>query len=134
MDLFLRRIFIPLAEEIGMIVPLGDWVLSESCRQLGEWRQRIPEFANITLSVNLSRKQLAYTDLVASIERAIHSNGLTPSDLKLEITESAIMDDPEDAVRVLHEIRRTNVELHMDDFGTGYSSLQLACTAFRSVG
>ena len=115
--------FIPLAEEIGMIVPLGDWVLAESCRQLAEWRSRRPEFANITLSVNLSRKQLAFTDLVASIARAIESNGLSPADLKLEITESAIMDDPEDAVRVLHEIRRTHVELHMDDFGTGYSSL-----------
>jgi diguanylate cyclase (GGDEF)-like protein len=115
--------FIPLAEEVGLIVPLGDWVLAEACRQMAEWRTRRPEFANISLSVNLSRKQLTSPDLVASIERGIKDNGLTPADLKLEITESAIMQDPEDAIRVLHEIRRTNVELHMDDFGTGYSSL-----------
>jgi diguanylate cyclase (GGDEF)-like protein len=115
--------FIPLAEEIGMIVPLGDWVLAEACRQLADWRTRRPEFANISLSVNLSRKQLAAPDLVSSIERGIKENGLRPVDLKLEITESAIMEDAEQAIRVLHEIRRTNVELHMDDFGTGYSSL-----------
>jgi diguanylate cyclase (GGDEF)-like protein len=115
--------FIPLAEEIGIIVPLGDWVLAEASRQLAEWRTRRPEFADISLSVNLSRKQLAAPDLVASIDRYIKSNGLRPSDLKLEITESAIMDNPEEAIRVLHEIRQINVELHMDDFGTGYSSL-----------
>ena len=73
--------------------------------------------------MNLSRKQLAATDLVTSIQRHINDNGLHPADLKLEITESAIMDNPEEAIRVLHEIRQINVELHMDDFGTGYSSL-----------
>ena len=115
--------FIPLAEEIGMIVPLGDWVVSEACRQLAEWRTRRPEFADFTLSVNLSRKQLSAPDLVSSIDRYIKENGLRPSDLKLEITESAIMENPEEAIRILHEIRKIDVELHMDDFGTGYSSL-----------
>jgi diguanylate cyclase (GGDEF)-like protein len=115
--------FIPLAEEIGIIVPLGDWVLSEACRQLAEWRSRRAELANISLSVNLSRKQLAAADLVSNIDRYIKENGLQPADLKLEITESAIMEDPEEAIRVLHQIRGINVELHMDDFGTGYSSL-----------
>jgi diguanylate cyclase (GGDEF)-like protein len=115
--------FIPLAEEIGIIVPLGDWVLSEACRQLADWRTRYPEFADITLSVNLSRKQLSAPDLVSSIDRYIKQNGLRPSDLKLEITESAIMENAEEAIRVLHEIRKIDVELHMDDFGTGYSSL-----------
>jgi diguanylate cyclase (GGDEF)-like protein len=115
--------FIPLAEEIGIIVPLGDWVMSEACRQLAQWRAAHPEFADITLSVNLSRKQLCAPDLVSSIDRYIKHNGLRPSDLKLEITESAIMENTEEAVRILHEIRKINVELHMDDFGTGYSSL-----------
>jgi diguanylate cyclase len=115
--------FIPLAEEIGIIVPLGDWVLAEACRQLAEWRSRRAELINLSLSVNLSRKQLATADLVSNIDRYIKGNGLRPSDLKLEITESAIMEDPEEAIRVLHQIRKIDVELHMDDFGTGYSSL-----------
>ena len=116
--------FIPLAEEIGAIVPLGAWVLSEACRQLAEWRVRHPAvFAGVTISVNLSRKQLAAPDLVGSISRTLAAHGIAPADIKLEVTESAIMEDAEHAVRVLHEIRRQEIELHMDDFGSGYSSL-----------
>ncbi len=114
--------FIPLAEEIGVIVPLGYWVLSEACRQLAEWRSRSPEFQDINMSVNLSRKQLAAPDLVNSIQRVIDESGIYPA-LKLEITESAIMNDPEASVRVMDQIRAMGIELHMDDFGTGYSSL-----------
>ncbi len=114
--------FIPLAEEIGVIVPLGYWVLSEACRQLAEWRTRFPEFQNLNMSVNLSRKQLVAPDLVNSIQRIIEASGVHPS-LKLEITESAIMNDSEASVRVMGQIRALGVELHMDDFGTGYSSL-----------
>jgi diguanylate cyclase len=115
--------FIPLAEEIGMIVPLGYWVLEEACRQLAHWRKTHPEFADLSVSVNLSRKQLAAPELVASIGRIIQQYSIPSKNLNLEITESAIMNDPEEAVRVLHDIRRMNIELHMDDFGTGYSSL-----------
>jgi diguanylate cyclase (GGDEF)-like protein len=115
--------FIPLAEEIGMIVPIGHWVLDEACRQLTQWRKTHPEFADLSMSVNLSRKQLAIPDLVGSVSRIMQQHSIRPADLKLEITESAIMDDPEDAIRVLQQIQRINVELHMDDFGTGYSSL-----------
>jgi EAL domain-containing protein (putative c-di-GMP-specific phosphodiesterase class I) len=115
--------FISLAEEIGMIIPLGYWVLSEACRQLAEWRARGPEFAELSMSVNLSRKQLGATDLVNSIGQILSGHGIRPQDIKLEITESAIMEDPEEAIRVLHSIRQSGIELHMDDFGTGYSSL-----------
>jgi diguanylate cyclase len=115
--------FIPLAEEIGTIVPIGYWVLGEACRQLAEWRKQSPAFTDMSVSVNLSRKQLAAPDLVSVIVGLLKEHGLRPSDLKLEITESAIMNDPEGAIRVLHEIRKMDVELHMDDFGTGYSSL-----------
>ena len=115
--------FIPVAEEIGMIVPLGQWVLEEACRQLAEWRSKYPEFSQLTTSVNLSRKQLASPELVPSIARIIRDHSIPAKDLHLEITESAIMSDPEEAVRVLHEIRKMDIELHMDDFGTGYSSL-----------
>ena len=115
--------FIPLAEEIGMIVPLGYWVLEEACRQLAQWRKTHVEFADLSVSVNLSRKQLAAPELVSSIGRIIQQYSIPSKYLNLEITESAIMDDPEEAVRVLHDIRRMNIELHMDDFGTGYSSL-----------
>jgi diguanylate cyclase (GGDEF)-like protein len=115
--------FIPLAEEIGMIIPVGYWVLGEACRQLAEWRKTHPEFADLSMSVNLSRKQLAAPELSACITRIMQEQGIRPSDVKLEITESALMDNPEDAVRVLHQIRKANIELHMDDFGTGYSSL-----------
>ena len=115
--------FIPLAEEIGAIIPLGYWVLEEACRQLTEWRKQRPEFAELNMSVNLSRKQLTAPDLVNSISRIIKQYAIRPCDLKLEITESAVMNNPEEAVRVLHEIRQMDIELHMDDFGTGYSSL-----------
>jgi EAL domain-containing protein (putative c-di-GMP-specific phosphodiesterase class I) len=115
--------FIPLAEEIGAIVPLGQWVMTEACRQLAEWRQRRPEFKNVNMSVNLSRKQLAAPQLIASIRSILERYCTGPSDLKLEITEGAVMQDPEEAVRVLHQIRELGIELHMDDFGTGYSSL-----------
>ena len=116
--------FIPLAEEIGMIVPLGYWVLEEACRQLSEWRKGHPEFSDLRVSVNLSRKQLAAPELVGSTARILREHSVRAEDLNLEITESAaIMSDPEEAVRVLHQIRQMNIELHMDDFGTGYSSL-----------
>ena len=117
--------FIPLAEEIGAIVPIGQWVLNEACRQLTAWRAGPSgaAFADVTISVNLSRKQLAAPDLVGTIVRTMEAHHCRPRDIKLEVTESAIMENAEDAVRVLHEIRRGEIELHMDDFGTGYSSL-----------
>jgi diguanylate cyclase (GGDEF)-like protein len=115
--------FIGIAEEIGVIIPLGYWVLHEACRQLADWRKRRPEFGDIAMSVNLSRKQLADPELVERIAKTIKDTGIQPQDLKLELTESAVMENPDEAVRVLGKIRDLGVELQIDDFGTGYSSL-----------
>jgi diguanylate cyclase len=115
--------FIGIAEEIGVIVPLGYWVLHEACRQLAEWRKHSPHFGDVAMSVNLSRKQLTDPELVQRIASTIKETGIRPEDLKLELTESAVMENPDEAVRVLGMIRDLGVELHIDDFGTGYSSL-----------
>jgi diguanylate cyclase (GGDEF)-like protein len=114
--------FIPLAEEIGMIMPIGEWVLREACMELARWRS-LPALGDLFISVNLSRKQLAHPNLVERIREIIQDAGLPPSAVKLEITESAIMGDMDHAVAVLNQIRDLGVDLHIDDFGTGYSSL-----------
>jgi diguanylate cyclase (GGDEF)-like protein len=115
--------FISLAEEIGFIVPLGYWVLDTACKQLAAWRKRTPDFAGVGISVNLSRKQLAAPGLLARIQQSLDESGIEPSALKLEITESAVMENYEEALTILRGIRAMGIELHMDDFGTGYSSL-----------
>jgi predicted signal transduction protein with EAL and GGDEF domain len=116
--------FIPIAEETGLIVSLGRWVLRTACRQLGRWRKELgAEAADVTISVNLSRRQLADPNLLADIRSALAESDLSPADLKLEITESVIMTDKVSAEQVLGAIRRLGVRLSMDDFGTGYSSL-----------
>ena len=115
--------FIPAAEETGLIVPIGAWVLAEACRQLAAWRAGSPEAADLTVSVNVSRRQLATPGLIGDVRGALAATGVPPGLLKLEITESIIMDDSADARAVLDEIRAMGVKLQMDDFGTGYSSL-----------
>ncbi len=114
--------FIPLAEEIGIIVPIGEWVLREACLELARWRG-LPELDHLFVSVNLSRKQLRCPNLVEIIRNIIRETGLPASAIKLEITESAIMEDIDLAVIILGQIRDLGIDLHIDDFGTGYSSL-----------
>jgi diguanylate cyclase len=114
--------FIPLAEEIGTIVPLGEWVLREACLELARWRS-LPDLDNLFVSVNLSRKQIGHPNLVESIRDIIQEAGLPPSAVKLEITESAIMENMDLAVAILGQIRDLGIALHIDDFGTGHSSL-----------
>ena len=115
--------FIPVAEETGAIVPLGEWVLEEACRQLRLWEGMFDFDRPLIMSVNLSGKQFAQPDLVDRIQAILGATGLSAESLKLEITESVVMDDVESAIAVLKQMKALNVKLGIDDFGTGYSSL-----------
>jgi diguanylate cyclase (GGDEF)-like protein/PAS domain S-box-containing protein len=116
--------FIPIAEESGLIVPLGDWVLQEACRRLVEWRRESPERAPRTVSVNVSRAELALgARLLERISETLLKSGLPPECLQLEVTEREVMRNPEASHDLMHELRAIGVRLAMDDFGTGTSSL-----------
>ncbi|MGI9600683.1 MAG: GNAT family N-acetyltransferase [Acidimicrobiales bacterium] len=114
--------FIPLAEENGMIVPIGDWVLREACRQAAQW-QRIKGCEEIGVTVNLSMRQLQDAQLVNTLTRALQDSGLAASHLVLEITESMLAIDAERSAGILGQLKTIGVKLAIDDFGTGYSSL-----------
>ncbi|WHS61005.1 bifunctional diguanylate cyclase/phosphodiesterase [Pseudomonas sp. G2-4] len=113
--------FIPLAEENGMILQIGDWVLERACRQLSEWNDTYHSLG--PLSVNLAGAQLRQPNLLGRIEQLLRENGLKPGLLQLEITENFIMSQAEEALTVLHQLKKLGVQLAIDDFGTGYSSL-----------
>jgi diguanylate cyclase (GGDEF)-like protein/PAS domain S-box-containing protein len=115
--------FIPFAEETGLIVPIGRWVLREACREAVAIRQLWDEGAPLYMCVNLSVKQLQHSDVISDVEDALTESGLEPHLLTLEITESMLIDDPDIAVVKLNELRALGLRIAMDDFGTGYSSL-----------
>jgi diguanylate cyclase (GGDEF)-like protein len=115
--------FIPVAEESGLIVPIGAWVLAEACGQLQQWRQEGMGPLHGTVDVNLSARQIDHPELLATVEAVLESTGLPPERLTLEITESALMRDAGAAMEVLGSLKRTGVSLAIDDFGTGYCSL-----------
>jgi diguanylate cyclase (GGDEF)-like protein/PAS domain S-box-containing protein len=115
--------FIPLAEETGLIVPIGEWVLEESCRQAVEWQTLGGHLTNLMMSVNISACQFARRDLAEQVGEALGRTGLAPECLRLEITESAVMQDLDLAVANLDACKDLGVRLALDDFGTGYSSL-----------
>jgi len=115
--------FIPVAEETGIIEPLGTWVLQEACRQAAVWRRQFPGGAFDGITVNVSARQLARPDFLQVVQGALEAATLDPGDLRLEITETVLMDDPERAEVVLRDLRQLGVKIYLDDFGTGYSSL-----------
>jgi diguanylate cyclase (GGDEF)-like protein/PAS domain S-box-containing protein len=115
--------FIPLAEETGLIVPIGRWVLREGCRHARRMRDALPPDAGLTMSINLSVKQLQHSDVIADVRDAVEEAGIDPSALTLEITETVLMADTDLAVARLRELKALGVNLALDDFGTGYSSL-----------
>ncbi len=115
--------FIPLAEENGLIVPIGRWALSAACEQLCRWNDALPAERRISVAVNVSKRQVADPGFVPFLRELKSQHMLRPDDLHIEITESVIMDNPQHVGAVLEEIRQLGFPLHMDDFGTGYSSL-----------
>jgi EAL domain-containing protein (putative c-di-GMP-specific phosphodiesterase class I) len=119
--------FIPVAEETGLIVPLGNWVLTEACRQMREWRS-IRDGTTLGMSVNVSSLQLTHPDFVSQVGRALQAAEMRPSQLTLEVTESVLMNGIDNAVTTLTALRQMGVTLSIDDFGTGYSSLSYLAT------
>jgi diguanylate cyclase (GGDEF)-like protein len=115
--------FIPIAEETGLIIPIGKWVLAEACRQMSLWQRLTPAGRPLPINVNLSCKQFMQPDLLEQVREVLRETGLDARSLKLEITESVVMDNIETATRTLEQLRALGVELGIDDFGTGYSSL-----------
>jgi diguanylate cyclase (GGDEF)-like protein/PAS domain S-box-containing protein len=116
--------FISVAEETGLIVPIGSWALGEACRQLGDWQLRFGARAPDCMAVNLSPKQFSENRLVEEVQRGLEANHLDPGVLWLEITENAVMENADAAVLLLGRLKELGVRISLDDFGTGYSSLQ----------
>jgi diguanylate cyclase (GGDEF)-like protein len=114
--------FIPVAEDLGLIIPIGQRVLLEACRQLRQWQDH-GLTQPLTMSVNLSVQQFAQPDLIEQLDQILHETGLESQLLRLEITETAIMENAESAARIMEQLRSRQIQLAMDDFGTGYSSL-----------
>ncbi|MEA2595548.1 MAG: hypothetical protein QOF01_2017 [Thermomicrobiales bacterium] len=115
--------FLPLAEETGLILPIGWWVLGEACRQVRAWQLAVPSAQSLAVGVNLSPRMFHHPRLAEEVARILAETGLDPACLKLEITEGVMMQDAADAVETLRRLKELGVQLAMDDFGTGYSSL-----------
>lgn len=115
--------FIEIAEETGLIVSIGEWVLREACQQLRRWQDKFPHAASLDISVNLSSRQIQQSDLVDLLVKILADTGLNGQNLRLELTESMLMDRGDRTIKLLSEIKAQNIQLSIDDFGTGYSSL-----------
>jgi EAL domain-containing protein (putative c-di-GMP-specific phosphodiesterase class I) len=115
--------FIPIAEETGMILPIGAWVLREACAQARQWQEVFPHDPPLKISINLSARQLEQEDLLGEIQRILQETDLDARSLQLEITESVVMENVQSNIEQLEALRRLGVTLAIDDFGTGYSSL-----------
>jgi EAL domain-containing protein (putative c-di-GMP-specific phosphodiesterase class I) len=120
--------FIPVAEETGVIVPMGEWVLREACHQLKMWQARFPHRADLSMNVNLSVRQLTDPRLVLNVERILKETGVAPETVALELTEGSVASQMNSAREVLARLRDLRIRLKLDDFGTGYSSLSYLST------
>jgi diguanylate cyclase (GGDEF)-like protein len=121
--LVLPATFIPIAEDTGLIVPIGTWVLHEACRRLRSWDQEFPAARDLVVNVNLSARQCTHPDLLREVRRILNDTGVAPSRLTLEITEGVVLEHSEVVGNVLRELRALGVQLGLDDFGMGYSAL-----------
>jgi diguanylate cyclase (GGDEF)-like protein len=115
--------FVPVAEDTGLVVPLGRWVLREACRQAHEWQSTLGNGQLFGMSVNLSVREFAQPDLVRAVSSVLEETGLQPQALRIEITESAIIGQKHPAIETVEQLRALGVSIHLDDFGTGYSAL-----------
>ncbi len=115
--------FIPLAEETGLIVPIGRWVLEQACATMADWNRALPHARELQLAVNISGKQFSQPELLEQVKRALESSALEPGQLRLEITETAIMENAATAVDRLQKLKNSGIGISIDDFGTGYSSM-----------
>jgi EAL domain-containing protein (putative c-di-GMP-specific phosphodiesterase class I) len=115
--------FIPIAEETGLIVPIGQWVLEQSCRQTAAWHAQCPQNPPLIVGVNVSPRQLQLASFAEDVARTLRETGLPAGCLKLEVTEGVIMQDMETSIVVLGKLKELDIQLAIDDFGTGYSSL-----------
>jgi diguanylate cyclase (GGDEF)-like protein len=115
--------FIPLAEDTGLIIEIGDWVLQEACQQLKTWLHKYPEAANLKMSINLASHQIREPDLLDKLDVILAETGVDGGSIRLEITESTLMDQGEQTINKLAQLRARNIQLSIDDFGQGYSSL-----------
>jgi EAL domain-containing protein (putative c-di-GMP-specific phosphodiesterase class I) len=116
-------IFVPIAEETGIVVPIGYWILETACRQMKEWLPMLPADRFVSMHVNLSGLQFRQLDLVDQVRSTLDRVGLEPNRLGLEITESVVMENAASSAEMLEQLRSIGVQLQIDDFGTGYSSL-----------
>jgi diguanylate cyclase (GGDEF)-like protein/PAS domain S-box-containing protein len=116
-------VFIPVAEETGLVLLLGAWVLREACRQIHEWNSKSDCPEKLSVSINISARQFAQSDFVSQVKRVLQETGVAPETVKLEITETVSMGDGERTIEVLRQLRELGVGISIDDFGTGYSSL-----------
>ncbi|MEL4897684.1 bifunctional diguanylate cyclase/phosphodiesterase [Crocosphaera sp. Alani8] len=115
--------FIPVAEETGLIISIGEWTLKEACQQMRQWQDQFPHYSHLKIGVNLSSKQLKYSNLINTIDNILQETNLEPKSLKLEITETLLMENLQAATNILLKIQERDIEICLDDFGTGYSSL-----------
>lgn len=115
--------FIPLAEESGLVIPLGRWVLNQACHDLADWQRRVPQAADLHMSVNVSARQLQSAQFTETVQQCLREHGVQPSSLTLELTESVLVQDDDVILQRLQSLQSRGITLSLDDFGTGYSSL-----------